>query len=126
MPVYGIPQAGDLIPLGLNLTALIPGEQMTLFDGTETAALNLTSVAFARGYSPSADDAGTTFRASVIPTGMIIDVQSANHDIEAEYSTVGTMIQSDPSYTDTGRSAFYRLKVSAYTSGAMPVCTAQR
>jgi hypothetical protein len=129
LPIYGTAQAGSNATLGLNLTSLIPGEQITLFSGSETAALNLKSVAFARGYSPSASDQGTTFNISGMPSGMTIDVQVASKDIDGDYTSVVTMTpdtNGNSAYTDVGRSAFFRLLISAYTTGAMPIAVAQR
>ena len=134
MPVYNVAQAGSNGPpnQGLNLTSLEVGESIVLFNGTETPAVGLKSVAFARGYSPGAGDNGITFDATGMPSNMTIDVQVANKDIDAEYTTVNTITASttpdtgNGAYTDIGRSAFYRLYVSAYTTGTMPKVRAQR
>lgn len=116
----------------INPPCLDVGRSLVMFDGTETPAIGLKSIAFARGTQGS-DDAGTTFDGSGLPAGMTIDVQVANLNVDADYHTVSTLSPSGGSpdsgniaYTDTGRSAFYRLYVSAYTSGAMPIVIAQR
>jgi len=131
MPLYGVAQAGFNGPpnQGLNLTSLIPGESIVLFDGTETPSIGLASVAFARGYSPSANDAGTSFDIKGMPAGMTVDVQAANQNLDAAYCSFITLSpdsNGNANTTDPGRSAFYRLKISAYTSGAMCVGIAQR
>ena len=76
MPAFGIPQSGGFGPpnQGLNVTCLQPGERMVLFDGTETPALGLASIAFARGTQGS-QDGGSTFTIIGMPTGMTVDVQ---------------------------------------------------
>jgi hypothetical protein len=134
MPVYGVAQAGyNPAPnQGLNLASLEPGESIVLFSGAETPSTGLKSVAFARGYSAGVADNGITFDATGMPSDMTIDVQVANNDIDAQYTSVATLSASttpdtgNAAYTDTGRSAFYRLYVSAYTAGTMPKVKAQR
>ncbi len=127
--IYGAAQAGDNTDLGLNLTALIPGEGMTLFDGTETPEEGLASVAFARGYSPSASDNGTSFFASGMAATTVVDIEASNVDDDALYTQVGQIgadMNGNGAFTDVGRAAFYRAKLSAYTTGDMPTVTAQR
>lgn len=129
--VYGTAQAGFNGPpnQGLNLASLTPGEPYTMFDGTETPSNGLKSVAFARGPSASFSDQGTTFDCRGIPAGCTIDIQVANDDLDTAYGTVATLspdANGDAQYTDVGRSAFYRAKLSAYTSGTMPIVKAQR
>src|ERR1700688_5045820 len=138
MPLFGVSQSGGNPIAGLNLTDLIPGDAMVLFDGTETPASGLKSVAFARGPGPVGADNGTTFTLRGIPTGMTVDVQVASGSfasvaaMDAAFTTVATLSPSttpdtgNAAYTDVGRSAFYRLYMSAFTSGAMPVATATR
>lgn len=144
MPAFGIPQSGPFGPpnQGLNVTCLQPSEELTLFDGTETPALGLASIAFARGYQGS-QDGGSTFSIIGMPAGMTVDVQACSPPtgkaadpvtggfasvaaMDAAFITVNTMAPTDPPYTDIGRSAFYRFKISAYTTGAMPVGVVQR
>ena len=126
MPAYSL----------LNVPCLDVGQSLKMFDGTETPAVGLKSIAFARGTQGS-DDTGTTFDGSGLPAGMTIDVQVTNAPVnaaqDATFHTVSTLSPSGGSpdsgniaYTDIGRSAFYRLYVSAYTSGAMPTVIAQR
>lgn len=131
MPIYGVAQAGYNAPpnQGLNLTSVVPGDSITLFNGTETPSNGLKSVAFARGYSPSGDDAGTTFNVSGMPSGMTVDVQVAGANVDGDYTSVVTLTpdsNGNAAYTDVGRSPFFRVTISAYTSGAMPIVTAQR
>lgn len=136
MPVFGIPQPGPFGPpnQGLNVTCVQPSERLTLFDGTETPAVGLASIAFARGYQGS-QDGGSTFTIIAMPAGMTVDVQVCSPPdggfasvaaMDAAFVTVNTAAPSDPPYTDIGRSTFYRFKISAYTTGAMPVGVVQR
>lgn len=123
MPLYGTPQSGG------TLTSIIPGDSFTHFDGTETPSAGVTSIAFSRGYSPSGDDAGITWYVQfplASPSAVVL-IQGANSNVEANYQTLDTITDlQQAAYTDTGRAAFYRVKLSAYSSGGMPVVTAQR
>ena len=118
---------GSLQPGG-SLTALYPGDTMTLFNGTEAPAVGLASLAFER--SPMAStDAGSTYSASGMPAGMTLDVQVANVDAAGNYTTVAQMTadaNGNSAVTDAGRAKFARISMSAYTSGAMPIVTVQR
>jgi hypothetical protein len=137
--VFGIAQAGGIGPpnQGLNMTTVYPGDSLTLFDGTETPALGLASIAFARGMMGS-NDGGLTINLSGMPAGMAIDVQvcsapaagfASTTALAAAMSSVTTLTPDsggNASYTDIGRSQFYRLEVSAYTTGAMCVGVVKR
>lgn len=132
MPLYGAAQAGynRTSNQGLNLSAPGPGESATLFTGTEVSppvAGTTTSVAIARGTQGSGDN-GITFKASGGAASTVVDIQSANSDVEAAYGTVGQIAGdgSDGGYSDNGRAAFYRAKISAYSTGSLPVVMAQR
>lgn len=132
MPLYGANQSGynQGSSQELNITALSPGESMTLLASTDgTPSTSTKSVSFSRAYSPSGMDGGITFNATGMHSGMTIDVQVAAHDLDAEYLPVTTMSPdsgNNAAYTDVGRSPFYRVKISAYTSGTMPTVTANR
>lgn len=129
--LYGTPQSGfnPAPDAGLNLTCLVPGDHLTLFDGTETPVQGIKSVAFSRGYSPGASDNGTTFTVYGMPSTATIDVQVSNDDVDGHYVTVNTIspdANGNGFYTDIGRAAFYRVTLSAYASGAMPVVKVKR
>lgn len=132
MPAYGIPQSGPQTNSAKNLTSLQPGDgTLVLFDGTETPATTLASVAFSRGPSVGGADNGCSFDAYGMGASAdtVIDVQAANHDIDGEYCTVGQITadaNGNGNYTDIGRSAFYRVKLSTYTSAGMPKVTVMR
>jgi len=130
--LYGVAQAGYNAPpdQGKNLTALIPGDSYTLFDGTETPSNGLASVAIVRGTAPGFTDAGITFYVTGGPAvSTTIDIQGSNIDADADYYTLATITPNasgNGAYTDQGRAAFYRAKISAYSSGAMPIVNVQR
>lgn len=134
MPIYGVPQAGynQGANQGLNLTDLIPGESFVCFDGSESPAVNLASVAFNRGLAPAFTDQGITFYMNGAPPDMVIDVQGSNIDKDADYVTLGQLgpaATGSNTYTDIGRAAFYRVKITTASSGSpavMPVVTVMR
>lgn len=130
MPSYGVAQSGYSATSGLNLTSIVPGDSFTLFDGTETPVQGMKSVAFSRGASPSGADNGTSFDISGMPSTAVVDIQAANIDVDSAYSSVSGNLTPDTNgnatYTDVGRSAFYRAVLTTYVSGAMPVVRAQR
>lgn len=127
MPNYGVAQAGSNATAGLNLTTLQPGDTMLLFNA-ESPAAPQASVAFARGYSPSGDDAGITFQISfaVAPTA-VVAIQGSNVDLDAAYETLytSTNVQFD-NYTDTTRWAFYRAKLVTQSAGGALTVRVQR
>lgn len=122
MKLYGAAQAGG------SLTALSPGDRMTLFDGTETPAAGLTSVAFCRAPGIMGVPAMIVFTVSFgsSPTAAVV-VQGANVNAEAAFQTLNTTTnQQNDWYQDEGNFTFYRVQLSAYTSGGMPTVIAQR
>jgi hypothetical protein len=125
MPAYGVAQAGFNVGanLGLNLRAVYPGDDYTLFNA-EVVATGSTSVAFVRAMAPNATQTAMTFSIdwAAVPTGSTIVIQASNTDLDADYVTVytSTALQHDL-YTDVGQSAFYRAKVTTYAAGG--VCT---
>ena len=132
MPLYGVAQAGSNAPpnQGLNLTSLIPGDFFELFTGAETPSNGLASVAIARGTAPGFTDAGITFYVTGgAAVSTKIDIQGSNLDADGDYFTLATITPDaagNGAYTDAGRAAFYRAKLSAYSSGAMPIVSCQR
>lgn len=126
--LYGAPQSGPSPVSGLNLTSVCPGDSITLFDGTETPVQGMKSVAFSRGVSGTADR-GTSFFASGMPAGSVLSVQAANQDLDGSYFTLYASApdaNGNFAYTDDGRAAYYRVVLSTYVSGAMPVVIAKR
>lgn len=114
-----------------GICCLVPGDSMNLFDGTETPSDELASIMFARGYSPSGDDAGSTFTGKGLASDLVIDIEAANplqgvNPVDGDFSQVGQISAGSLTYTDIGRSAFYRAKITTYTSGSMPTVTVQR
>ena len=132
MPAYGIAQPGyNVYPnQGLNLTSVISGESFTLFDGTETAAQGLKSVAFTRGPAPGiVADNGITFYVSGGPAGAVVEIEGANINADGDYVVLNSITldaNGNGAYTDIGRASFFRAVLSTYTSGPMPIVTAQR
>lgn len=121
MPLYGVAQAGGV------LTAIQPGDSITLF-AAETLTAPQASVAFNRGYSPSATDAGTTFQIlfASAPTSTLA-IQGSNLDVDADYVTLYTSTsKQQDGYTDIGRWAFYRAKLLTQSGGGAVTVIAQR
>lgn len=129
MPAYGHPKPGyNQADPGKNLAALYPGDPLTLLDGTETMVEGDASVAFARGMSWSMDDAGMTFLSHGSSASDVIDVQCANVDEDDHYTFAGTLTideNGNGAYTDIGRSAFYRVKLTTLGE-AVPEVIVQR
>jgi hypothetical protein len=120
MPVYGVAQAGGV------LTAVYPGESFKLFDGTETAALNLKSIAFNRapGNMMSAQQVFTaTFPSAPTAT---VSIQGSNDDVDAHYQTLGQITTQTGNYADYGEFKFYRAQLTVYSAGGMPTVIVQR
>ena len=142
MPLWGTPQSGCNPVSALNFTDLRPGDDLALFDGTETIATGSKSIAFVRGDSPSATDQGFTVSVSGCPNGTVIDVQQSNGvsatgrnplvtptvaNMDASFNTVsGDTINGNTAITDTGRSTFYRLIVTNFVNGDVPVAIVKR
>jgi len=130
--LYGVAQAGYNGPpdQGKNLTSIIPGDAYTLFDGTETPENGMASVAVNRGIAPAFTDQGITFYVTGgADPSTTIDIQGSNIDADADYYTLATITPNaagNGAYTDVGRAAFYRAKLSAYSTGNMPIVTTQR
>jgi hypothetical protein len=128
--LYGVAQSGpNITSPGLNIAVLYPGDPYTLFDGTEVVASNLKSVAFQRGPSPAAGDSGMSFYAVGMASDMVIDIQAAARDVEADYGTVWQITADSAGkgqYTDIGRGLVYRAVISTYSTGTMPTLRVQR
>ena len=122
MQLYGSSQAGGV------LTGLWPGDALTVFDGTETAAAGLTSLAFVRCAGPSQYPFNVGFQIIGVAAGSVVKIQASDVDTEADYQDV--WISTGPLaldiYTDYSPWKFYRAKLSSYTSGAMPQILVQR
>lgn len=140
MPLWGKPRAGANPISGLNFVDLRPGDYETLLDGTETIISGSTSIAFARGGSGSGADEGSTYAVTGCPNGSTIDIQASNTKtdvagslaaMDASFTNVsaggsGGTIIGNGFYTDKGRSMFYRLIVTTFVSGDVPVVTVKR
>lgn len=126
MSAYGTPQAGYNAPpnLGLNLTSLEVGQQITLISAPDAVSAAFKSVAFARGTKESGNRT-ITFTQSGCPAGTVCLIEAADADLDARYQTVGT-ITGNGFYTDIGASAFYRAHITPYDAADVPVVTATR
>lgn len=128
--LYGVAQSGpNIVSPSLNIAVLYPGDPYTLFSGTETPVQGMTSVAFQRGPSPSGDN-GISFFAQGMPSTSAIDIQASATDSDLDYQSVSGTLTPDANgnvaYTDVGRALFYRVILTTYVSGSMPVVKAQR
>ncbi len=110
------------------LTAVSPGDRITLFDGTEAPAALVTSLEFVRAPGPTQVPAGIVFTIdfAAAPTDSLL-IQGANVDLEADYQTLFTSTNTQHDYYhDAGNFLYYRAKLNTYAAGGMPVVIAQR
>jgi hypothetical protein len=122
MPVYGSPQSGGV------LTALAPGDTLTLFGAAESLTAPVSSIAFARQMGPGETDAGTTFTIdfAAAPTSSVL-IQGSNQDIDATYQTLLTSSNKQhDNLTDTGRWKYYRAQLASQSAGGAVTVIAQR
>lgn len=110
-----------------GITALAPGDALTLLDGTEVAALGLTSMPFARETGPGVDTPPTFQIAFGAAPNATVVIQGSNVDQETAYQTIWSSINTqNDNYTDLAKWAYYRVKITAYVAGGTPVVTVQR
>ena len=119
MPLYGS-QTGMPTPV-------YPGQQFTLFGGTEAPAAGLKSVAFERTANWSGTPSPMVFTSNFAsaPTATV-QIQGSNDDTEANYQTIQAISTQHGYYSDLGNFRFYRAVLSAYGAGGQPVVTVQR
>ena len=119
MPLYGS-QSGMPTPV-------YPGQQFVLFDGTETPALGVKSVAFERVPNWDGHPSAMTFTA-VFPNAptATVQIQASNDDIDANYQVMQSITTKQGFYPDYGELRFYRAVLSAYSAGLMPKIIVQR
>ncbi len=141
MALWGTGYPGCNPVSALNFLDLRSGDDMTLLDGTETIATGSTSIAFARGNDPGGNN-GFTVSVSGCPGGTVIDVQQSDGvsasgrnpsptptlaNMDASFNTItGDTINGNDSITDIGRSAFYRVIVTNFVNGDVPVVIVKR
>ena len=124
MPSYGLPQAG-------GITALYPGDSLTLF-GAETPSAPQASIVFARGMSPSGD-AGTTFQSGFAssPTATL-EVLGSNIAPAADFTLGDWAVlytstdKPADSYTDLNRFAYYCVYLATQSAGGAVTVAVQR
>lgn len=142
MPLWGTRQSGCNPDSRLNFTMLIPGDDLTLLDGTEAVVTGSKSLVWARGEGLVGTDAGSTYVINGCANGTVIGIQSSNgtplyvngvyspmtfDGLDASFETeLGGEITGNGSYTDPGRSRFYRLIVVTFVAGDAPVVIVQR
>lgn len=139
MPLWGTPRAGANPISALNFVDLRSGDYEKLLDGTETIATGSKSIAFARGMSPGGPDR-STFTVTGCPGGSTFDIQASSTKtddaatlalMDASFQNVslggsGGTIIGNGFYTDTGASMFYRIIVTAFVAGDVPVVIVKR
>lgn len=116
MPVYG----------SLGPTAIIPGDNYVLFNGTETPASGTKSIAIAR--AEGAHDTGVMTFTVAFPSSptATVAIEASNVDSDGSYIALASITAQNDYYADQGGFAFYRANLSAYTSGGMPTVIVQR
>jgi len=106
-----------------------PGRQFTCFDGTETPGAAVKSAAFMRGRGPLDLDGPTTFTIDFAsaPTAVVL-IQASNTNTDANFQTIWTSTSTQhDNYTDANTTwRFYRVVLSTYSAGGMPVVIARR
>ncbi len=111
--------------------ALYPGDLPLTLVNAETVAAGYKSMAFVRGPSPAETDNGVTvqilFAANATAT---VALEGSNVDVDADYVIVASAAFAGAgaagSITDSQRYVFYRLHVTAYTSGGILTALAAR
>lgn len=141
MPLWGTRRSGGNSDSRLNFVSLIPGDDFTLLDGTETIVTGSVSTAFARGTSNSQSDQGSTFNILGCTNGTVIQFQSSNGvagdnkgapdftyaQLDATFNDiVGGSVAGNGAYTDIGRASFYRCKVATFVAGDAPIVIVKR
>lgn len=130
MPLYGVAQSGWNPPpnQGLNITSLEAGQQITLFNGTETIITGSKSIAFTRGFHDGFNSP-VAFNLSGCTAGTVVQIEEAGADVDGQYTVVATLTpdaSGNQAYSITGSSPFTRAYVSSFVSGDKPVLTATR
>ena len=117
MPLYG----------SVKPIYLYPGQQFVLFDGTESPAAGVKSVAFERAPNYDGHPSPMVFT-SVFPNAptATLQVQASNDDVDGNYQVVQAISTQQGYYYDQGEFRFYRLDLSAYSAGSMPTAIVQR
>lgn len=134
MPLWGTGYPGGNPVSALNIIDLRPGDQFVLLTVTDSVATGTKSIPFARGTSASQSDAGCSFQISGCPNGSIISIQASNGTQEATMTLAALdasfnevqSIAGNGAYTDVGRAAFYRVQVTTFANGDVPVVIVQR
>ena len=123
MPVYGTVQAGNNQP-----AAVQPGDSIYLFNN-ESPSAPVASIPFARGYNPGGGATNPIIfhvRWASAPTATL-NIQGSNVDADAQYVTVGQIVNQSPGYyADAGGFAFYRVQLASQSAGGAITVLVQR
>jgi hypothetical protein len=114
-------------------TPVYPGQQFTLFSGTETPGASVTSTAFERAANWSGNPSPQVFAINfaTAPTA-VVQIQASNDNVDAHYMTISTVtfplnpVVNNSWVADYGEFRYYRAVLSTYSAGGMPVVTIQR
>lgn len=135
MPLWGTPQSGNNPISALNFTDLRAGDDLDLFDGTETIVSGSKSIAFARGYVPGSN-LGRTYQITGCPNGSVMTLYASNGvsasgrnpivtptlaNMDASFNTTGVSSTGNGSFSDNGSSSFYRIVCTTFAAGDVPV-----
>lgn len=117
MPLYG----------SVKPIYLYPGQQLVMFDSTETPSAGVKSVAFER--APNYDGHPSPMVFTVVfpnaPTATL-QIQASNDDVDGNYQVVQAIATQQGYYSDQGQFRYYRADLSAYSAGLMPKVIVQR
>lgn len=136
MPLWGTARPGGASDAALNFTDLRPGDDETLFDGTETIANGSKSIAFARGSGMMGMDGGTTYQMQGCPNSTTWEIQGSNGvpygvtltlaNLDASFVAISPLMTGNAAYTDLGRMSFYRFHIVTFQAGDVPVADVKR
>lgn len=142
MPLWNTPQAGsNTVYPGLNFTSLSPGDDLELLNANDVVATGTKSIAFARSGGLGGQPGKSTFSVTGCPNGSVIEIEGSNGvaqsstkaltvtptpaNMDASFNVVGTVTGNGP-YLDEGAYAFYRVVVSTFEAGDVPVVIIKR
>lgn len=136
MPLWGTGYPGSNPISALNFIDLRAGDDLALFDGTETIATGSKSIAFARGYVIGANQ-GRTYSVTGCLGGSVFTLHASNGvavsssvnpvapttlaAMDASFNSTGESVTGNGAFTDTGNASFYRLVCTLFVNGDVPV-----
>ena len=135
MPLWGTGYPGSNPISALNFLDLRAGDDLVLFDGTETIVTGSKSIAFARGFVLGSN-LGRTYQVSGCGNGSVMTLQASNgvsasgrnpvptptlDNMDASFNSTGNGSTGNQGFTDIGNSAFYRVVCTTFVAGDIPV-----